>query len=347
MRSDFYVYALLDPRKPGKYRYGKLKLDYEPFYVGKGCKKRSHSHTSSIKKSIVRGVLKHSYNKWKEGKIRKILESGETPIVRIIKRNQIESEAFRLETKAIRLIGRKGKGPLTNLTDGGEGTSGRIASKETRSKHTANNIKMWADLSEADYIARCLSISKGHSRRTPEEREALRARYREIQTNLPEEIATKRSKRIRKALRKYRKSMTEEQRLAESATLSRVQKAIRARETDEAKVARSAAIKRGYASKDRKQIEQKNSKIAAKIRQQHATASEYDKRMRSFSVMVGVMLRNYTDKGLIEQSNVDQIKQRLRSSAQKFYSAECNLTRKPNVLREKARVVILQYGSAA
>ena len=33
-----YVYAYLDPRKPGKYSYKGLNVSflYEPFYIGKG-----------------------------------------------------------------------------------------------------------------------------------------------------------------------------------------------------------------------------------------------------------------------------------------------------------------------
>jgi len=40
----FYVYALLDPRKPGKYEYGDICFLYEPFYIGKGTGRRIRNH---------------------------------------------------------------------------------------------------------------------------------------------------------------------------------------------------------------------------------------------------------------------------------------------------------------
>ena len=42
--NRFYVYVYLDPRKPGKYKYGEYEFDYEPVYVGKGTNYRLNSH---------------------------------------------------------------------------------------------------------------------------------------------------------------------------------------------------------------------------------------------------------------------------------------------------------------
>ena len=42
--NRFYVYALLDPRKPGAYEYEDICFLYEPFYIGKGSKNRCYDH---------------------------------------------------------------------------------------------------------------------------------------------------------------------------------------------------------------------------------------------------------------------------------------------------------------
>ena len=36
MKNDYYVYVLMDSSKKGNYKYKNIKLDYEPFYIGKG-----------------------------------------------------------------------------------------------------------------------------------------------------------------------------------------------------------------------------------------------------------------------------------------------------------------------
>ena len=42
--NSFYVYAYLDPRKPGKFKYGEYEFTHEPFYIGKGTKSRINRH---------------------------------------------------------------------------------------------------------------------------------------------------------------------------------------------------------------------------------------------------------------------------------------------------------------
>lgn len=117
----FYVYVYLDPRKPGKYVYGDFQFDYEPFYVGSGQRKRYLSHA---KDSVLH---RDNSNPLKSHKILKIIkETSREQLVRLIvkiKKNLYLDDAQKLEIKLIQTIGRYDlkTGPLTNLTDGGEG----------------------------------------------------------------------------------------------------------------------------------------------------------------------------------------------------------------------------------
>jgi len=113
----FYVYVYMDPRKSGKFVYGDLEFDFEPFYVGKGKGRQYSSH-------LVKRRFKNSY---KFNKIRKILSLGLKPIIIKYEEGLSENEAFDLEKKLIKTIGRYNLGPrcpLTNKTDGGEGSCG-------------------------------------------------------------------------------------------------------------------------------------------------------------------------------------------------------------------------------
>jgi len=128
--NRFYVYVYLDPRKPGKYKYGEYEFDYEPFYVGKGEGYRINVHLYESK-------LENDENKLKTNKIKKIQREIESdPIKFLYKKNMIEQNALELETIMIVTIGRinLNAGPLTNLTNGGEGKSGHIVSDETKQK---------------------------------------------------------------------------------------------------------------------------------------------------------------------------------------------------------------------
>lgn len=105
--KNFYVYLLLDPRK-----------HYKPFYVGKGKNARCYDHLTEGKSS----------NRHKFNTIKSIRKSGQEPVVLFWEVNLSESEAFQIEIELIKRFGRRDKktGILTNMTDGGEGTVGRI-----------------------------------------------------------------------------------------------------------------------------------------------------------------------------------------------------------------------------
>ena len=127
--SKFYVYIYLDPRKPGKWFYRGIEFDYEPIYVGKGSGHRYKEHLSYIKS---KSFNENSFLKRKIQNIYK--ESGKEPLVIKLYENITQDCSFELEKFLIKQIGRynQKRGPLCNLTDGGEGEAGRIVSEETR-----------------------------------------------------------------------------------------------------------------------------------------------------------------------------------------------------------------------
>jgi hypothetical protein len=111
------------------YVYIWFSLNGVPIYVGKG-------HGDRIKEYKWKSG---SHNKHLGNLFRKLARQKiELPCV-IIRENIIEEEAFELEILLIKIIGRKdlGTGPLYNLTDGGDGTSGIVRTKE----HTEKIIK--------------------------------------------------------------------------------------------------------------------------------------------------------------------------------------------------------------
>ena len=125
--KKFYTYLLLDPRKPGRYTYDNfITFLYEPFYVGKATGKRYSAHLSESRLSKSRTP--------KLNKIRKLLSLTLLPLEIRVLGNTTEELAFDFEKVLISLIGRTdiNNGPLTNLTDGGEGQSGIIFSQEWR-----------------------------------------------------------------------------------------------------------------------------------------------------------------------------------------------------------------------
>lgn len=105
MNTDFYVYL------------HRKATTGEVFYVGKGHGNRAW---------VTTGRSKH----WKN------IESKHGITVEIAESGLQEWYAFELESELISLYGRKDKkqGNLINLTDGGEGVSGRLLTGESRAK---------------------------------------------------------------------------------------------------------------------------------------------------------------------------------------------------------------------
>ena len=109
------------------YVYHHINIDNnEVFYVGKGKDKRAKSHTNS----------NNDDNPFKTNVINKIKAAGLEPIIEYHSENLTEGIAFIQEISLIKKYGRRdlGLGPLTNLTDGGEGSSGHIRSEEAQEK---------------------------------------------------------------------------------------------------------------------------------------------------------------------------------------------------------------------
>ncbi len=139
----YYVYAYLDPRKPGKYVYGSdLFFEFEPFYIGKGRDKRYLVH---YEVAIGKKKGRTDYNNHKFHSIRQIVDCELMPIIIKIYDNITTEEACLHEMLIINSIGRRdlGSGPLTNLTDGGESTIN--VAQETKNKISVNKKQYYSN----------------------------------------------------------------------------------------------------------------------------------------------------------------------------------------------------------
>ncbi len=124
----FYVYMYLDPRKSGWFEYKDIKTIFEPIYVGKGNGNRDIDHLTIMNCKSDRYKTK-LYNK-----LRKLQSLNIKPIIIRYRENLSETDSHNLEIELIRRIGREDKklGPLCNLTDGGDGITGKVFTKEWR-----------------------------------------------------------------------------------------------------------------------------------------------------------------------------------------------------------------------
>lgn len=106
------------------YVYAHYKLDDGTvFYIGKGSTNRAYStsHRSRWWKSTVK-VHGYTVSIWSD--------------------DLDEATAFKLESEWINLYGRRdtGAGCLVNMTDGGDGASGKVHSQETKDKIRNSNL---------------------------------------------------------------------------------------------------------------------------------------------------------------------------------------------------------------
>jgi hypothetical protein len=179
-----YVYIYLDPRK----------TPAEPIYVGKGIGKRASFHKTRAKNPILKR------------KIDKINELGLEPIVEIYQDKLSDQEALNLEIELISKFGRIDlkTGTLCNLTEGGEGSSGRIASEETR--------RLWSEQRKgkkqtpAQYSANCNRVISEETKKKQSEAN----KGKKLSTDVIAKIAlantgSKRSKETKLLLSQQRK----------------------------------------------------------------------------------------------------------------------------------------------
>lgn len=138
--NKFYIYVFLDSTKPGNFLYGEYEFDYEPFYIGKGTSDRII--TSKCDKRT-----------FKSNKIKSIKNSGGQVLSKKLHENISFEESNILERQIIKIIGRRdlNLGPLTNLTDGGEGRLNGRNSPESIEKNRQSRIMTNNKLREMGY----------------------------------------------------------------------------------------------------------------------------------------------------------------------------------------------------
>lgn len=147
----FYVYALLDPRRPGVFRYGKWVFDHEPFYIGKGTRDRADTHWNIFINHLDDPDYVHRrLNPLKDKRFQHLHRKNLEPIVVIKKRTADEQTAFICEAAMIEKIGRQRYGgPLLNLSAGGTGggnMEGRTQSESSKRKNSESNKRYAASL---------------------------------------------------------------------------------------------------------------------------------------------------------------------------------------------------------
>lgn len=124
-KNIYYVYAYL------------REEDGTPFYIGMGKGDRQFDHLKEAKKDLNPKTGQHKLNT-----IRKLLQEGKEPLIKIIQNNLSRNQAAELEIELISTYGRRdlGTGILTNQTDGGDGNRGW--SKEARQKLRDRNLRL-------------------------------------------------------------------------------------------------------------------------------------------------------------------------------------------------------------
>jgi hypothetical protein len=201
-----------------------------PRYVGKGKGKRGTSHEKNCQKK------NHcEYNSFFHRWLRYQQDEGISYTYVRVAQNFTEPDAHELEIIYIARFGRQnddGAGPLTNLTDGGEGTSGRVVSEEERQRRAIINSAAWAAMSKEE---------------RERHREAVSAGRLAGWAALPQEEKERRLERLAAAANWA--VLTPQERKRRSETLSAANAATWAALTPEERQRRSEAISAGHAAR--------------------------------------------------------------------------------------------------
>ena len=141
MEKKYYVYAYLDPREKGEYKFGNYSFKNKPFYIGKGKdgSNRLEKHLKLIKEQN----KDLTNNNYKLNVINQILKDGFEPIIIKIVEGLDEETAYSIESLIIDIMGfRYDKtGILTNIAKGGLGGdtfTNNPNKEEIREKHRLN-----------------------------------------------------------------------------------------------------------------------------------------------------------------------------------------------------------------
>jgi hypothetical protein len=245
---------------PGKiYVYTLSRPDGTPFYVGVGIKGRVAVHEYYARKNL-RGH-KHAV-------VRKIISEGHSigyELLFLVNRD----EAFSKEKELITLHGRHdlGRGPLMNLTDGGEGNVGikrspeylaklslrmkaKVVSPEGRKRISAAVKALW---SNPEYRKKSAAAMKA-AKNLPESRAKMSAIMKGRKLHSPES-----KRKISEANRKMRRTPEQRARYSEAVKLVWSDPEMRARKV-------AAAIASGVKRRGEKQTDEHRAKVSAALK---------------------------------------------------------------------------------
>jgi hypothetical protein len=123
MEYTHFIYAYLDPTKPGIFKYGNYIFEFEPFYIGKSKTNSVYNRMNQHLEFVKNRGMDLTNNQYKFNKIKKILDQELEPYIVKVEENLTLSASFNLEKLLIDQIGRgiNGNGPLVNISRGGEG----------------------------------------------------------------------------------------------------------------------------------------------------------------------------------------------------------------------------------